>query len=415
MALKNLTLSQRETLDLILSTAVSTKSTPALFFGLTTTEGPIYMHQEGHKMVDDPSSAAIDEDTVFWLCSQTKLITTIAALQLIEQGKIALDSPVETVLPELANPVVVVDHDEAGRPRTTVPAKAKITMGQLLNHSSGLDYWIDRAAAEDDLSPPYTHSYKDEDASVFFKILQGSLPGVPLKFEPGTDFGYGCSTDCAGFVVERLSGKSLEQYFQDHIFAPLGITSASFYLTPALKARLLPLSYRAKSGVLEQWDRPPVIDQDPANVRVHLGGVGLYASQKDFLTILRHLLQINAGTATNPILSRASVDSMFTPTLPPAGARTLGALVETFNPYLNFPTGSAQFSYGLNVNTTDLPGKRKAGSGGWGGWANTSFFVDPTAGVAAVFGTQLVPPSDDTYERVYVELEGAVYTALCGE
>ncbi|KAJ7018823.1 beta-lactamase/transpeptidase-like protein [Mycena alexandri] len=412
MAPRNFSPSQKEALDLILSTAVSTKSTPALFFGLTTAEGPIYMHQEGHKLVDDPASDAIDEDTVFWLCSQTKLITTIAALQLIEQEKITLDTPVETVLPELANPVVVIDHDGAGRPRTTVPAKAKIMLGQLLNHSSGLDYWIDRVAAEDDLSPPYTHSYKDEDASMFFKILQGSLSGVPLKFEPGTDFGYGSSTDCAGFVVERLSGKSLEQYFQDHIFAPLGITSASFYLTPALKDRLLPLSYRAKSGVLERWDKPSVIDQDPANVRVHLGGVGLYASQKDYLTILRHLLQISAGSAVKPILSRASVDSMFRPTLTPAGTRTLGALVNVFNPYLNFPTGSAQFSCGLNVNTADLPGKRRAGSGGWGGWANTSFSVDPTAGVAVVFGTQLLPPGDKTYERVYADLENAVYAAL---
>ncbi|KAJ6578099.1 beta-lactamase/transpeptidase-like protein [Mycena capillaripes] len=396
--------------DRILSDAVSNKSTGGLFFGVTTADAAIYMHAGGTKLIDDPTSGAVDEDTVFWLCSQTKLITTIAALQLIEQGKITLDTPVETVLPELADPVVVTGRDETGRPTGTTPAKGKITFGQLLNHSSGLDYFHDGTSPPTGLPVAYSHSYKDEDVSAFFKLLKSSFPGVLLSFEPGTGFGYGFSSDCAGFIVERLSGKSLEQYFQDHIFAPLGITSASFYLTPALKDRLLPLSYRTKSGVIERWRGPSAIDQDPAHVRVHLGGVGLYASQKDYLTILRHLLQTKAGRATNPILSRASVDSMFEPTLAPAGVASLTWMAGMIDPYL---AGSAlQFGRGLCVNGNDLPGKRKSGSGYWGGWASTSFFVDPAAGVAAVFGMQLVPTGDETHKRLLDELEKELYKGL---
>ncbi|KAJ7683565.1 beta-lactamase/transpeptidase-like protein, partial [Mycena rosella] len=391
--------------------AVRSKSTPALFFGVTNVDGEIYMHQAGTKWVDNPSSGFIDEDTVFWVCSQTKLITTIAALQLLEQGKIALDTPVEQILPELANPVIVTGTDDDGNLLTT-PAKFKITFGQLLNHTSGLDYFVDGTLPPSLLPLSYSHNYKGEDVSVFFKMLKGTLPGVPLKFEPGTNFAYGFSSDCAGFIVERLSGKSLEQYFQEFIFAPLGITSTSFYLTPALKERLLPLSNRNADGTIETLNQHSYIEQDPANVTVNFGGVGLYSSQKDYLTILRHLLQIKSGRATNQILTLASVNKMFEPTVPPAGGVAVNAVAALLSKYLGLPAGTAQFSRGLLFNTEDVPGKRRKGSGTWGGWANTSFFVDPTTGVAAVFATQLTPASDDKYEQLFSVLEKELYSGL---
>ncbi|KAF8155320.1 beta-lactamase/transpeptidase-like protein [Mycena galopus ATCC 62051] len=393
MSSLRLSAAQIAAFDQILSDAVAIKSTGALFFGVTTAEKAIYMRAAGTKLVDDPSSDLIDESTVFWLCSQTKMITTIAALQLIDQGKITLDTPVEDILPELGNPVVVTSHDEAGRPAATVPAKEKIRFGQLLNHSSGLDYMLDGTTPASGVPVAYSHSYKDQDVSAFFKILKGSLPGVPLQFEPGTSYAYGFSTDCVGFIVERLSGKTLEQY--------LCVYSNLHWL--------LPLSYRHKTGVIERWKRPPVIDQDPAHVRVHMGGMGLYASEKDYLTLLRHLLQIKAGVAANPILSRASVDSMFSPTLPPAGAVAVHASTD---PYLGLPADGAQFGRGLLVTTVDVPGKRKIGSGSWGGWASTSFFVDPATGVAAVFGMQQVPTRNEAHMRLWDVLERGIYAGL---
>ncbi|KAJ7168539.1 beta-lactamase [Mycena filopes] len=403
--------SQKELLDRILDEAVSSKSTPALFLGVTTAESPIYIHTAGNKLVDDPSSAAIDEHTVYWLCSQTKLITTIAALQLVEQGKIALDTPVEGVLPELANPVVVTEHDEAGRPRATVPAKEKITLQQLLNHTSGLDYFVHGTTPASGvlkaMPEACSHTYMEgEGVATFFEIIKGSLPGMPLRFEPGSDFAYGYSTDCVGFIVERVSGKSLEQYFQDHIFKPLGIRSMSFYLTSELRERLLPLSYRNKNGVLESWKGAPPSNQDPSNVRVHMGGAGLYGSQKDYLALLRHLLQIKVGTAIpgTPMLSRASVESMFAPSLPPAGAASFGSLSD--------PEGKAQFGLGLAVNTVDMSERRKSGSGTWGGWANTSFFIDPNTGIAVVFGTQVAPTGDERVTKLFDRLERAIYAGL---
>ncbi|KAK7016351.1 beta-lactamase/transpeptidase-like protein [Favolaschia claudopus] len=420
----------RETLDRLLNEIVASKSTPAALFGVTNAEGPIYLHAEGTKLIDDPSSDAIDEDTVFWLCSQTKMITTIAALQLVDQGKITLDTPVETIIPELANPVIVTAHDEAGHIKTTVPATGKITLSQLLNHTSGLDYALDGTFPK--IGPgfgmpiAYSHHYKEgEGVSKFFEIIKGSLPGVPLRFEPGTNFAYGFSSDCAGYVVERLSGKPLEQYLQDHVFAPLGITSMSFSLTPKLKERLLPLSYRPKTGVIERWNGPDVLEQDRAN-----GNNGIPRRSRTIRIIegLPHNLASSSSdfSASNPILSHASVDSMFTPTLPAAGADTVGMLVSFMQPHIGFPTGSAQFSYGLCVNTEDILGKRKKGTGccksfpsasyftsfAGGGWASTTFWVDRATGVAAVFGTQLAPTGDVIFDAKLDVLERALYAGL---
>ncbi|KAJ7018822.1 beta-lactamase/transpeptidase-like protein [Mycena alexandri] len=396
-----LSTTSKEAIDRMLAEAVSSKSMPALFFGVTTAEGPIYMQTEGTKLVDDPASGAIDEDTVYYLASQTKLITSIAALQLLEQGKITLDTPAEGILPGLGNPVIVTGHDEEGNP-ITIPAQGKITFGQLLNHTSGLDSSAAKKTAHD-MSEVYSHC--GADLATYFNVLKGSLPGVPLKFEPGSDFVYGFSSDCVGFIVEKLSGKSLDQYFKDHIFSPLGITSASFYLTPALKERLLPLSYRNKNGVLERWNGPLPFEQDPAKLRMNYGGMGLYASQKDYLTLLRHLLQIKAGTAATPILSLASVEALFTPTLPAAGAASLSQ-------FLRLPPGSVQYSCGFFVTIMDFPGLRKKGTGAWGGAAHTNFFIDPTTGVAGILATQLHPRADKTHFRLCLETEKELYGGL---
>ncbi|KAJ7288427.1 beta-lactamase [Mycena rebaudengoi] len=413
----SLSAAQRDKLDFILAKAAKDKTIPHVFVGVTNVKEEIYL-QVGTNARDDQSSGFVDEDSIYMLCSQTKFITTIAAMKLIEQGKITLDTPVEEVLPELANPVVVTEHGADGKPSATAPAKSKITFGQLLNHSSGLDYYVDGTISTDTLMPIcYTTIYEDNRGGVseFFKLNKGFLPGQPLKFEPGTGFAYGFGNDCAGFVIERLSGKSLEEYFQQYIFAPLGIKSMSFYPTPDIKERLLPLTFRkADDRSLEPFnDRFTVPPRDPADIKVHLGGVGLYGSLKDYLTILRHVLQIkgrsSAGTATNPILSASSVDRFFKPTLSELGVDMLGSMISK---ELGMPPGAQQYSHGLSLTTVDIPEKRRAGSGAWGGWANTGFFLDPESGIAVVLGTQIAPTGDAEFGKLYSEIERALYAGL---
>ncbi|KAJ7095985.1 beta-lactamase/transpeptidase-like protein [Mycena belliarum] len=402
---------QKSALRGIMSRAVESQTVPALFCGVTDQNGEIFMHQEGRKVVDDPTSAPLDEDAIFWVCSQTKLVTSIAALQLLEQGKIQLSTPVSQILPELANPVIVTASDAGGKPTATTPAKTPITFGQLLNHTSGMVYNLD-GAPYGSFPTATNHIYsKDDDYTAFCRVSKGSFPGELLKFEPGSDWGYGFSADYVGFIVERLSGKSLEQYFKDHIFAPLGITSASFYLTPDLKERMLTMSVRNSEGKVTRHtnspNEPQLMNQDPEKTNMHFGGVGLFSSLKDYLALLRHLLQTQAGTAVNPILKDASVAALFEPTLNTSGASSLANMFHQ-------PEGSVQFSNGLMVSTVDVPGRRKKGSGGWGGWACTSYVIDPATGIAAVFGTQLAPAEgfDMTYTMLWVEVEAAIYAGL---
>ncbi|KAJ7043996.1 beta-lactamase/transpeptidase-like protein [Mycena alexandri] len=383
---------QQDAIRGIMSRAVESKTVPALFCGVTDQNGELFVHQAGRRVLGDPSSDLLDENAVFWICSQTKLITTIAALQLIEQGKLQLSTPVSDILPEVANPVVVTVVGEDRKPTTTTPATTPLTLGHLLNHTSGMEYNLDGQTLG--TFPNSTaHAYgEDEDSSTFFRLNQGSFPGQLLKFEPGTDFAYGLSTDFLGFVIERVSGKSLDQYFKEHIFSPLGITSASFHLTPDLKERLLPLSFRVGENLEKFNDQVKII---PEKTNVNFGGVGLFSSQKDYLALLRHLLQIKGGKAENPILKAAS------------GAASLAKM-------FGLPEGSVQFGTGLMVTTVDFPGRRKKGTASWAGWACTSYFMDPDIGIAAVFGTQLLPSLgfDPTYEALWLEVEGAIYAGL---
>ncbi|KAJ7857678.1 beta-lactamase/transpeptidase-like protein [Mycena olivaceomarginata] len=130
---------QQDAIRGLMSRAVESTTLPALFCGVTDHNGEIFMHQTGRKVLGDPLSDRLDENAVFWICSQTKLITSIAAMQLIEQGKIQLNTLAREILPELANPIIVTARDADGKPTATASAKNPITFGQLLNHSSGLE------------------------------------------------------------------------------------------------------------------------------------------------------------------------------------------------------------------------------------------------------------------------------------
>ncbi|KAF8893004.1 beta-lactamase/transpeptidase-like protein [Infundibulicybe gibba] len=386
--------------------ATRNKTLPGLACGITSTEGELFVASSGTKVFDDPSSGAVDVDTVEWICSETKLIAALAGLKLIEQGKIQLDTPVAQHLPELANPVIIEGYSPDGK-AITRPATAAITFQHLLNFTSGL-FYSDKPDPLAPLPPAYRHSHKEENPiEFFFKIVQArDLPGVPLLFEPGTNWVYGFSSDCVGFIVERITKQTLEEYCKEHIFGPLGLKSTSFYLTPDLEARLQSLTFRKPDGALTRFtDQYELMEHDHTKVRLHLGGIGLFSTRREYLTVLRHLLQISAGTAKNPILSAQSVASLFEPSLPDTGAGSLNKLIP-------IPGVQWQWSTGLCVNTNDWDGKRGKNSGFWGGWANTSYFLDPSSGIAAAFGTQLAPTFDVTSALLWDKIERIVYADL---
>ncbi|KAF8176931.1 beta-lactamase/transpeptidase-like protein, partial [Pholiota molesta] len=298
----------------------------------------------------------------------------VAIIQLIETGAITFDTPVESIVPELANPVVLDDPNALVY--TYKPAQRKMLIKHLLNHSSGLHYCPEhRKASPADLSPAYTAVAYGGDYSwkKFFEIIRNGLPSVPLAFEPGTSWAYGWSCDIIALIVERVTSKSIEEYCKEKIFGPIGMKSTSFYLTPELEKNLVDLTYRRKDGVLETWEgQLGIIERDPQKVGVLLGGIGIYTKLNDYLSFLRHLLLAQAGRATNPILSVGSVTSLFRPSLPEHCTEK----IESFTGWKD-----CQFGYGLCLANSDWPGRRKQGSGFWYGWAGTYYFMDPTTGL----------------------------------
>jgi len=372
--------------------------------GATTVEGEIYFNSGGHKSVDDPASGEVNGDTIFWICSMTKMIAHIAALQLIEQGKLTVDTLVSKFFPQF-NHVVVLADLTSPKPSYT-PAKNAIMVQHLLNFSSGLFYPPISGTA---MPNPYAAPHDKEDPYTnFFAVLQGDHPGIPVKFEPGTDFVYGYSSDILGFIVEKISGQTLEEYFQDNIFGPLGI-KGSFYLTPDLKENFLTLSRRTPDGFIFETEAK-IIEKDYTKVSRHMGGVGLYTSLRDYLKLLRHILQIHAGTATNPILEPESVRSLFVGASTEAGIKNLDLFT------ISAPTKCNSWSTALAVSSVDAAWGRKKGSAFWSGWAGTYFFMDPTTGVAAVYGTQLTGETSGSRDpdnlKAFTAFEQTLYAGL---
>ncbi|KAF8169815.1 beta-lactamase/transpeptidase-like protein [Pholiota molesta] len=371
-----LTTSGQKALDDVVAKLAGEHKIPGFALGATTAEGEIYFGTGGYRTLDDPASGKVDPDTVFWICSMTKLIAHISALQLIEQGKLKEDTPVSEFFPQFANPVVLDN-----------PAQNVVLVKHLLNFTSGLFYPMipdfglkvpDSYAGNHDLKDPH---------SEFFSLVKGKYPGIPLGFEPGTNFIYGFGSDVLGLIVEKISGKTFEEYLQENVFKRLGM-KASFYLTPDLKEKLLGLNLRTEDGQFHTYNNQPgttIIERDPSKISRHLGGVGLYVSLRDYLKLLQHILQILGGKATDPILKRETVESMFVGALNEDGVKSLDAMLGPV-----FPGLSVQWSNAFAVTTNDWPNRRRKGSGCWSGWAGTHFFIDPTTGIAAVYGTQFI-------------------------
>jgi len=227
----------KKSLDLLLRQANKKTGIPGVVFAVTDAAGIIYDGSSGLRVHNDPSGGQITTDNVLWICSQTKLITS-----LLERGKISLNTPVTDIIPELSNPVGV-DHplEEVS---TFKPAQNIIKISHLFNHSSGLAYVPRRVKQPFGLGIPYIAEQRKENSiSYFYDLIKGEYPGVPLHFEPGSGFAYGYSFDTLGFIVERITGKSLHDYCTENIFNPIGM-KATFYLTPELKAKSVKMSFR---------------------------------------------------------------------------------------------------------------------------------------------------------------------------
>lgn len=327
---------------------------------------------------DIEAGVPMRRNTIFRLASMTKPITAVAALTLVDQGKIGLNDPIDRWIPELASPRVI--NDPLGPLGNTHPAPRPITVADLLTHRSGIAGQFDRG----ELAQPVA-ALRDGDPT--FDAWIKRLAALPLAYDPGTRFNYGTSFDVLGVLVSRITGLSLEDYMRQAIFEPLGMVDTAFWVPPAKRARLAVVYDRdPRTGrpVRAARDAP----SSPPNFQA--GSGKLFSTADDSLKFARMLLG-NGRLGDRRVLDRPTVAMMTTNWLTPA------QLAQGFVGQSDF-WASQGFGLGVSV-TTDLakldPMRNpysSVGSFGWPGSTGVYWRADPVEDLVAVLMVQSANP-----------------------
>ncbi|RSL40676.1 hypothetical protein CEP53_013225 [Fusarium sp. AF-6] len=282
---------------------------PGLVYCAVNRDGDIiFSHASGTTALGGKTPMSMD--TTFWLASFTKTATGIACMQLIEQGRLALDDHdlIERLAPELRD--VQVLEEQPNGSITLVHKKTPITLKMLLTHTSGFGYTF---------SVPKLRDWSRPTGLDDFSGIRSDTLNRPLVHQPGTTFEYGTGVDWAGVLVERVTGQSLEDYFQEHIFQPLGIQTISFRPTNDVKARLATMHHRDPSGKLHIRDhlyRAPLVEEDPDKLFC-MGGAGCFGAPIEYCNLIATLLNDGTHPKTGAqLLKPETVELMLTDQIP---------------------------------------------------------------------------------------------------
>jgi len=381
-------------IDTALRDATRARLVPGVVAMAANDSGIIYEGVFGSRHLGQ--EAAMRRDTVFRIASMIKLITSVAAMQLVEQGKLSLDEPVPAIDPAIGAPQVLTGFDAAGAPLLRPPQQA-ITLRHLLTHTAGFAYrlWDTQAMR-------YQHAVGALPAR-----KRAALPRTPLMFDPGTRWQYGTSIDWVGRLVEATSGERLDLYFRKHILDPLGMADTGFGVSISQHARQASVHGRKADGTLV-----PEALEKPFTATAFSGGGGIYSTAPDYLTLIRALLGGGSLDGTR-ILQPETVALM--------GQNQIGdieaGILKTNNPGLSndvdfFPGIPLRWGFGHMINMAPGANGRSAGSLTWAGLLNTYYWIDPTKRVAAVFMTQVLPFADKPALALYRRFERGIYGAV---
>ena len=357
--------------------------------------GQTWSYAAGYQDAEKTNVAS--PDNIIQIASMTKLVTTIAALQLMEQGKLNLDSPVSVYATEL-NDLQVLKGFEADETPIFERAKRAPTARELMTHTAGYVYEIWNANALKGVQLGVTPSLLGE----------GNYLEAPLAFQPGTAWEYGINTDWLGVLVERLSGQRLANYFDDNIFTPLSMTD-TFYELPADKLdRSVTMMARAAEGLVELPGFQPT-PREKGSMPHYSGGGGLFSTVKDYGRVLQMLLK--GGSLDGKTLLKAeTVDTMFQNNIGDIQPLALATAMPNLSNTADMSFGNkVTFGLGLLLHTDGIDGGRKANSGSWAGLFNSYYWVDREAGTYGIFGTQVLPFYDGVAIETLLEFEQAVY------
>ncbi|MBX9730193.1 MAG: beta-lactamase family protein [Sphingomonas sp.] len=361
-----------------------------------------FSSQGSARAKENGGGAAIDETSLFRIASMTKPITSIAFMMLVEEGKVAVDTPVHHVLPEFKG-LGVYNGGGAGVPFLTKPTAEPMRMVDLLRHTSGLTYGfqnrsnIDAAYRAGKLEN--WHGNLDLDGFV------AALGKIPLEFSPGEAWNYSVATDVLGAVIQRVSGMPLDEFYRTRIFEPLGMQD-TFFNVPEDKVHRLTDCYDYVPG-----GKPVLFDRGAASAwsrkpKFLSGGGGLVSTALDYHRFCTMCL--NGGTLDGArIVGRKTFDLMTRNHL--SGGSDLASMSKSlFSEAANAGTGfGLGFAINIDVARSMIPGSE--GEYYWGGMFSTAFFIDPVERISMVFMTQLRPSSAYPIRR---ELKTLIYSAL---
>ena len=358
-------------------------------------------HQAVLGLADVERGRPLQEDALFRIYSMTKPLTTVAFVMLAEEGRVAVDDPVEKFIPEWRDLGVFV----AGQPGGWVTRRPDRPMQvvDLLRHTSGLTYGfqtrtnVDRAYRKAGIG--------EMGGKLSLEAMIGALAKVPLEFSPGEAWNYSVSTDVLGYLIQAITGRPFQDVLRERVIEPLGMVDTAFHV-PAEKAARLTACYNfaPPAGLTLQDD--PQTSAYLAPPAFYSGGGGLVSTAADYLKFCQMLL--NGGKANGVrFLSRKTLAFMTLNHLP--GGRDLNELSRSM--FSEAAYAGVGFGLGFAV-TTDLARNLIAGSRGefyWGGAASTAFWVDPAEDLTVVFMTQVLPSASYPIRR---ELRTLVYASI---
>jgi len=382
-------------IDQLLRRMADAKEIPGVVAMAATGKETIYQGAFGKR--DLSKDVAMTPDSVFWIASMTKAITSAAGMQLVEQGKLSLDEPIGKILPDLAAPQVLEGFDAKGEPKLR-PAKKPITLRHLMTHTAGFAYnmWNGDMV-----------QYLEKTGTPAVTTCQNAALKTPLMTDPGTRWEYGTNIDFVGKAVEAASGKRLDAYLRDHLFAPLGMSDTGFKIGAEQRKRLVGMHARGEDGSLAPI--PFELEQEP---EFHMGGGGLYGTAGDYLKFCQMILNKGKGNG-NQVLKPETVALMGQNHI---GELNMGKMAAAVPGVTNdvdlYPDMVKKWGLSFLINTAKTPEGRSPGSLAWAGLANTYYWIDPARDVAGVILMQLLPFADKKCLEAFAGFERGVYAGL---
>jgi methyl acetate hydrolase len=379
-------------IDHVLRRASDAGEIPGVVATVGTSRNVIYHAAFGKR--DLSKGQPMTTDSVFWIASMTKAITAAAAMQLVEQDKLSLNEPIGKLLPDLANPQVLMGFGADGAPRLR-PAKAAITLRQLMTHTAGFcyDFWNDSMA-----------TYLEKTGTPSVTTCRHAALRVPIVNDPGTRWEYGTNIDFVGKAVETASGQRLGAYLRDNMFAPLEMTNTAFKLSDPMRTHLVGMHVRGLDGSLRPF--PFELEQEP---EFHMGGGGLYGTARDYLAFARMIL--NKGHSNgHQVLKPETVALMSQNHIGDLNMTKMTTAAPLYSNDVDFyPDMPKKWGLSYMINTAKTAEGRSAGSLAWAGFANSYYWIDPVRDITGVILMQVLPFADHKCLDVFAAFERGAY------